>query len=197
MGLSLAARVRYRDPTPEQREVAADVLPERVGLLVSSPPDPLASGYQMRGVGGTVVVRQDCFERLPDDQLAAMMSHEVGHVVQGHSLVGSAHTAFAATVSVAALSAASLPVAAISFVAYTAATAPFYGRLCRQQEFAADAHAVRETGRDGTVSLLETVRERRGGSTRGGESGGALRSLLRQFRTHPSLTARLERVRDQ
>lgn len=189
----LLTRRGYDDPTPEQRAVVGSVLPDGVRLRVSERPAPLGSSQWIPGIGSDVVVRSDCFERLDDEQLRAMVAHEAGHLAQRYAPLASIHAGLAVAVTVTAFLAASVPGAVLGFVVYVLATAPLYAAASRRREYVADAHAVRVAGPEGTVALLERLRAHR--NERETPVQAVRHALGRPFSTHPSFDARLKRVR--
>lgn len=197
-GVPLLARRRYDAPTQRQRAILGDdLLPEDVSLFVSKGPAPIATSQATPGFGGNVVVREDCFERLDDDQLAALVAHEAGHVEQGHGWLRVVYTGLGVLVAAGALHAGSVPLAVVGVVAYVLATAPLYAAACRRRELAADAYAARVAGTAGTVSLLVRLRGQRDGVAGVRGTRAVLGVLCPPLRTHPPLQERLERVREQ
>lgn len=195
-GLPHVASARHQSADSPQRAVAAEALPEGVTLRVSDLLRSPGTSHGWPRGGGVVIVRTDCFDRFDDAELAALVAHEAGHVVEDHSRVGSVHAALCVGVATATLLYASIAAAVLASLAYTVATAPLYRRISHRHEFAADAHAVAATGPAGTVSLLERLQRRRTEALRTRPAVALWDVVGRRLTTHPTLEERLERTRE-
>jgi Zn-dependent protease with chaperone function len=166
----------------------------------------LADGYAYRlllrdcgGVGanafalpGGAVVMTDALVKLAksDDQIAAVLAHEIGHVRHRHGLRSALQAAGLAALTAAVLG----DVVSITSLAVTLPTVILQSRYSRSFETEADDYAfqrLKELGISprafGEMMALLEAGERRRAAAKSGEA-------LDYFSTHPSTAKRIERA---
>ncbi|WP_439025766.1 M48 family metallopeptidase [Haloarchaeobius sp. DT45] len=184
----LRVGLRTRAPTPAERERVADVLSPSVRLRVVDPRTRVGCAFAAGVVPGLryVFVTETLFDLLADDELSAVVAHEVAHHRRGHVV---ARFGLAAVVVVPLLVGVEfgypglVRIVGIGLVPYAAV----WFKLIRRTEFVADRDAARAVGPDAMARALETLLERRLIF----EPTGTTSRLLD---VHPAVSTRIDRL---
>ncbi len=138
---------------------------------------PAAYAAQTGFRSGVVVLNDGILDILTDDELGAVLAHEVGHLVEHHSLI---------RIAALALSVINIPVGTMLGAA-----------LSRRLEYRADEFSVVSTGSPHSLAsaLVKVVAARSGYSILSGFSP-SLNNVLALFSWTPSLESRLRRIEE-
>lgn len=186
--VALVVALRTRWPTDDERDLVADLLPPGVALRVVDNRTRVGSAFAAGVVPGVerVFVTEALFDVLDDDELRAVVAHEVGHHERHHVLLRFSLAALAAG---AALGVAGYAPVATMYALLVGAVPLVAGLawVVRRTEYAADGHAARVVGGPALADALERLAERRYVL----DSGG----VLGVFAYHPPLAERIRRLR--
>ncbi|MFC7140674.1 M48 family metalloprotease [Halosimplex aquaticum] len=186
--VALVVALRTRWPTDAERAVVEGVLPPGVRLRVVDDRTRLGSAFAAGLVPGAeyVFCTESLFAVLDDEELRAVVAHEVGHHEHEHVLLRYSIVAAAAGVALGVASAApQLALAAI--LVGTAPAAVVLAWVVRRTEEQADAYAAAAVSGAALASALETLAENRYVAEATGPS--------RLLSYHPPLTERITRLR--
>nr|WP_303647822.1 M48 family metallopeptidase [Haloarchaeobius amylolyticus] len=180
--------LRTRAPTPAERERVADVLPGSVRLRIVDPRTRVGCAFAAGIVPGLryVFVTETVFDLLDDDELSAVVAHEVAHHRQNHVV---ARFGLAAVVVVPLLVGVEfgrpelVRLVGLALLPY----AFLWFKLIRRTEFVADREAARAVGPDAMARALETLLARRLIL----EPTGTTSRLLD---VHPTVSTRIDRL---
>lgn len=153
------------------------------------------NGYAVHGPFGDVVgTGEFALERLPPDEVAALLAHEVAHHRDRRVLLrgGVSVTVFAVGAAVTTtLFDALVPAAALYLVTLITVERVVTFRLVRRLEYRAGAAAARRPSVVSVTSLLSSL----DGATSVDQA--RVPRVLRLFSTRPSYAARIVRLRDR
>lgn len=180
--------LRTRWPTDAERAAVADVLPPGVRLRIVDDRTRIGGAFAAGIVPGTeyVFCAESLFDVLDEEELRAVVAHEVGHHEREHVLLRYSLVAIAAG---AALGIASVApeVALAAIVVGTAPAAVVLAWAVRRTEEQADAYAAEAVSGAALASALETLAEHRYVA----EASGTSRLLA----YHPPVGERITRLR--
>lgn len=186
---AVVVALRTRWPTADERARLADVL-GGVRLRVVDDRTRVGSAFAAGVLPGAryVFVTESLFDVLDDDELRAVVAHEVGHHERHHVLLRFSTLALAASAALG-LSALVPDEAALVTVAVGAApVAVVLAWVVRATERSADDYAAAAVGGAALASALERLAERRYVFDATG--------LARAFAAHPPLAERIAGLRD-
>ncbi len=185
---ALVVALQTRWPTDDERAAVGDVLPRGVHLRVVDDRTRLGSAVAAGFVPGAeyVFCTESLFAVLDDEELRAVVAHEVGHHEREHVLL---RYSLVATAAGAALGVASVApeVALGALVVGTAPAAVALAWVVRRTEEQADAYAAEAVSGAALASALETLAENRYVVEATGPS--------RLLSYHPPLGERITRLR--
>lgn len=186
--VALVVALRTRWPTDTERARVADLLPSGVALRVVDDRTRIGSAFAAGVVPGLerVFVTESLFDVLEDDELRAVVAHEVGHHERHHVLLRFSLVALAAGAAVGVASSAP-DLALAGIVVGAVPFALVLAWVVRRTEHAADAYAARVVGGPALADALETLVEHRFVLDSGEQ--------LRAFAYHPPLGERIEGLR--
>lgn len=184
---TLTVALRARSPTPVERRVVADVLPDDVTLRVVDDRTRIGPAFAAGTPPGPeyVFVTAAVFDVCTDAEVRAVVAHEVAHHRHRHVAVRFA-TVAAGVLPVLAAVELGLDLPAWSLLAgvpYVLAVAWVF----RQTEFTADAAAARAVGSDALAAAFDALVEQRLVLSGTG-------SWLSLFAVHPTIAARKRRL---
>jgi|GEM_PF-955456 len=186
--VALVVALRTRWPTDAEHALVADLLPHGVALRVVDDRTRVGSAFTAGVIPGLkrVFVTESLFDVLDDEQLRAVVAHEVGHHEHNHVLLRFSLVAAAASVALTVASYA--PVATVyGLVAGGVPLAVGLAWAVRHTERAADAYAAAVVGGPALAGALEVLADRRYITAASGPFG------LLEY--HPPLAERIERLR--
>ncbi|WP_435363348.1 M48 family metallopeptidase [Haloarchaeobius sp. DYHT-AS-18] len=184
----LRVGLRTRAPTPAERERVADVLSGSVRLRIVDPRTRVGCAFAAGVVPGLryVFVTETVFDLLADDELSAVLAHEVAHHQRGHVVT---RFGLAAAVVLPLLVGVEfgypelVQAVGIGLVPY----AVLWFKLIRRTEFVADRDAAQKVGSDAMARALETLLAHRLIF----EPTGTTSRLLD---VHPAVSTRIDRL---
>ncbi|WP_436927781.1 M48 family metallopeptidase [Halosimplex amylolyticum] len=185
---ALVVALRTRWPTDAERAAVADVLPPGVRLRVVDDRTRLGSAVAAGFVPGGeyVFCTESLFAVLDDEELRAVVAHEVGHHEREHVLLRYSLVAVAAGVALGVASVAP-GIALATLLIGIAPAAVVLAWIVRRTEAQADAYAAEAVSGTALASALETLAEHRFVVEATGPS--------RLLSYHPPLTERITRLR--
>ena len=187
---------RYDVRTPTAEEAAAIVGLSDLGcgvLVVEGARDGPVNGYAIGGPFRDVVgISEFALSRLPPDQVAALLAHEVAHHRGRPVLLRGGVSVTVLTVGAAVTAAlfdALVPAAALCLITFITVERVVAFWVMRRFEYRADAAAARRTSVESVTSLLSSLK-------RATVVDQARPVVLQLFSTHPPYAARMARLRD-
>lgn len=145
---------------------------------------------------GSIRVFSGLMDRMDDQQLLAIVGHEMGHV-RNHDTIGAMRKAYLASAARNALGAVGGAIGTLSRSQLGALAEQYTGaRFSQQQEYAADDFSLGFLQRNGydpmaMASALEKLAQL------AEQHNGALKSVAQLFSTHPDCADRARRMRQQ
>lgn len=145
---------------------------------------------------GSIRIFSGLMDRMDDQQLLAIVGHEMGHV-RNHDTIGAMRKAYLASAARNALGAVGGAIGTLSRSQLGALAERYTGaRFSQQQEYAADDFSLGFLQRNGYDPMaMATALEKLAQLAK--QHNGALKSVVQLFSTHPDCAERARRMRQQ